>query len=192
MWYILILPCWCFRVDLCLEEEYEMILRIKIIRFPFIITCASCLHRLIASGYKLGWAMVFELVLSVVIVMVEPVVYPLGHSMSIFLGLTLGKNIWLEFHLSLWLYLWLALEKGLLLDYHWCFCLLIHLDLQIMELICLAHFWERLFGCDFYLNQSGVCFPAAVSRLSAKLLAGRWVFLASLPLELFSHLIWTQ
>ena len=68
-----------------------MILRMKIIRYIFRITCASWLPLLIKPGSKLGWDLGFELGFSVDMVPVAPVGYPLGHYINTLLGLALDN-----------------------------------------------------------------------------------------------------
>ena len=57
-----------------------------------------------------------------------------------------GKYLCLGFHLAHWLAWWLALDKDIWLDYHWDFHLDPHLTIQILALVCLERWWERLLG----------------------------------------------
>ena len=91
--------------------------------------------------------------------------------------LTRGMDIWLEFHLTQWLAWWLVLETYLCLAYHSEFHLDTHLNLQILELICIVRCWTRLLGSGMVLKRSGVGIPAVASRISAKLLVGNKYFL---------------
>ena len=77
MWYILVLPRWCIPVDLCLEYEDKMILRMGIIRYICRLNCASFLPRLRKSGSELGWDLDFKLGFSVGMVLGSRVEYPL-------------------------------------------------------------------------------------------------------------------
>ena len=76
-----------------------------------------------------------------------------------------GKDIWLESNLANWLDLLLALEKYIWLYYHWDFHLDPHLNLQILELICLSQFWARLLGCGLDLKRSDVSVVASNSHI---------------------------
>ena len=97
------------------------------------------------------------------------------------------KDHWLEFHFSDFLAWLLALEKYLWSDYHWGLHLDPHLTFQNLELSCLKHCWVCLLGGGLDLNFPGVCVIAAASWISMKLLAGGWVFLAFLSLDVLSH-----
>ena len=47
-----------------------------------------------------------------------------------------------------------------------------HLNLQILELRCLSHFWERLLGCGMSLKWPGFCVAVVASCISMKLPVG--------------------
>ena len=89
MWDILIIPCCRVHVALCLEDKYEIIQRMKSIRYICRITCASWLYRLKTSGSEIGWALGFELGFLVDMVLGAPVGYPLGYSINMLLVLEL-------------------------------------------------------------------------------------------------------
>ena len=69
-----------------------MIWRIKSIIYIYILTCASFLPFLGASGYDLWRALGFEPVLTVGMLMGAHVGYPLGYSIKILVGLALVNS----------------------------------------------------------------------------------------------------
>ena len=82
----------------------------------------------------------------------------------------------------------MELEKDIWFYYRYYFYLDLHFTLQILELSCLARCWDLFLGIGLDLTRSGIYVPAAALWISIKLLAGVWVFLASLPLKVLSHL----
>ena len=82
----------------------------------------------------------------------------------------------------------MALDKDLWLAYHCYLHLGPHLNHQILDLSCLAHFLVRLLGCELALNKSGVGVATVALRISMKLISGGVLFLSSLPMGLLSHL----
>ena len=92
MWDILIPSRRRIYVANFLEEEDNMILRMKTIIYICRFTCASWLPHLRTSGSELGWYLVLEIVFSVDMVLGAPVGYPLGFSINMFLGLALENS----------------------------------------------------------------------------------------------------
>ena len=157
-WDIIRLPRRRVCVDLCLEDKYEIIRRMKSIRYIFRLTCASWIPRLRTSGSKLGWDLGFEIGLTVGIVLGAPVGSPLRYYINMLLGLELlnsfGKS---EGHLvgislgplsgsmigtgeEYLVGLLLGLQLGSPLEY------------KILELILLALCWAILLGCGLALK----------------------------------------
>ena len=84
-YYKMLLGCIC--VNLFLEDENEIILRMKSIIYLCRITCDSYVPRLRTSGSEIDWDMGFELVFSVEMVMGSPVGSPFGYYINMLLGL---------------------------------------------------------------------------------------------------------
>ena len=89
---IIRLSHWSVRVSLYLEDEDDMMWRMKIIRYLCRLTCASWLTRLRTSRSYLCWTIVFGLGFSVSIVMGAPAGYPLGCFIKIYICLTLWNS----------------------------------------------------------------------------------------------------
>ena len=96
MWDIIRITCWLVYKDLCLEDKDEMIWRMIIIKYIWILPCASWLPPLITSGSDILWNLGFELVFSGDMVLVAPIGSPLGYSINILLGLVIENSfdIW--------------------------------------------------------------------------------------------------
>ena len=91
MWDIFRIPRWRVCKDICLEDKDEMIWRMRIIRYIWILPCFSWLPSLIPYGSEREWALGFELGFSVDMVLVAPVGSPLGYSTDIFPGLVIDN-----------------------------------------------------------------------------------------------------
>ena len=92
MWDIIRLPHRHVRTSLYLDDDEEMIQRIKSIKYICRLTCASCIPILKTSGSELGWDLGFERGFSVGMVLVAPIGYPLRYSFGIFLGLEICNS----------------------------------------------------------------------------------------------------
>ena len=74
---------------LCLEDKYEMIVKVKSIGYLCILTSAYWIPCLRKYGSELGRDLRFELGFSVEMVLRAPFGYPLGYYINKFLGLAL-------------------------------------------------------------------------------------------------------
>ena len=149
----------------------------KIIKYICRISLASWIPRLITSEYELGSSLGFELGLLFYMMLVAPIGSPLGYSINMLLELALcnyfgtwgGSLIGVSF---VPLYgLMIGTGERSFFAYRWGFHLDPQLNLQIVEMRCLAHFWMSLLGCDFSLKRSGGGVPVFASWISIKLLA---------------------
>ena len=79
MWGIIRLSCWFIRVDPCLDDEENMIQRMKSTRYIFRRTCASWLPIVRTSGSELVWVLGFKIGFPVGMMLVARVGSPFGH-----------------------------------------------------------------------------------------------------------------
>ena len=151
MWDILRLPHWIFHVDLCFEDEYNIVLRIHSIGFLCSITRDSWVPRLREYGSEIGFYLGFEIGSSVerfwdhllgLHLKSQSTQYFAWHLEIIFVHM---NKPWLEFHMEHCISWLLLLEKSLWLIYHWDFHLDNQLNIQILELCCMKiFFWVHL------------------------------------------------
>ena len=89
MWDILVIPHWRVIVDLCFENEYKMVGRVKSNRYLCTLVCASGFSVLRKAGSDIGWALGIEPGFSYGVVLGSLVRSPLGYYILNNLGLAL-------------------------------------------------------------------------------------------------------